>query len=167
METGTYMDLISVHYKDIKSLFKARLYNNGQCFDEDLFNDAFIKCAHKFGNDIIDYDLAVKYFWKAYSNTIKSAKSKDTLCEELDESKHDCIDDEDESHANYIYNIVMDAITAAYNEEDMLIYSLYKYHNWTEQELIDAGYNCKNLAVKIKNIHKFVKEYCKKHIKSL
>jgi hypothetical protein len=160
MKTGTYMDLVSVHYDDFKKTFASRDNNRGRRFDEDSFNDAFIKCANRFGNNVITYDDALRYFWIAYSNTAKSIKHNDI---ELDDTMYDIIDDEDPSKANYIYNIVMAAITEAFNEDDMMIYSLYKYHGWSEKELVEAGYDCKNLDVRIKTIHKFVKAYCKKH----
>lgn len=163
MKTETFMDIIGAHYKDIKALFKSRLYNIDRKFDEDLFNDAFIKCATKFGNEVITYDLAIKYFWIAYLNTIKSVKTN--KFEEIDEMLHDCIDEDDSSYANYIYNIVMDAISEAYGEEDAMLYSLYKYHGWSVDELIAEGYDCKNIEVRVNTIHKFVKAYCKKHCK--
>lgn len=159
MKTGTYMDLVSVHYDDFKKTFALRDNNRGRRFDEDSFNDAFIKCANRFGNNVITYDDALKYFWIAYSNTVKSIKHNNV---ELDDTMYDIADDDEPSKANYIYNIVMDAITVAFNEDDMMIYSLYKYHGWTERELVEAGYDCKNLDVRIKTIHKFVKAYCKK-----
>lgn len=160
MKTGTFMDIVSVHYDEFKKSFVSRDSNKGRRFDEDSFNDAFIKCANKFGNDIIAYDDAIKYFWVTYSNTVKSIKQNTDV--ELDDALHDVIDDDEPSKANYIYNIVMAAITEAFNEDDMMVYSLYKYHNWAEDELIAAGYDCKNLDIRIKTIHKFVKSYCKK-----
>lgn len=169
MKRGMFMDIVSVHYKDIKNLFKSRSINKGEHFDEDSFNDAFIKCAQRFGYEQIDYDTAIKYFWVAYVNTVKmnSVKMHNDIKDELDMTMHDCIDDDEPTKAQYVYDTVMNAITEAFSEEDMMIYSLYKYHNWTEKELTDADYDCKNLDIRIKNIHRFVKEYCKKHIKSL
>jgi hypothetical protein len=69
---------------------------------------------------------------------------------------------EDPSRADCIYRIVMKAITDAFGEDDMMIYSLYKYHGWTIDELTDVGYDCKNLDIRVKTIHRFVKAYCKK-----
>lgn len=166
MKQGNFMDIISIHYKEIKMLFKTRLRSNNNAFDEDCFNDAFIKCAQKFKNDVITYDVAVKYFWIAYVNTYKGSQSKAArkFVESIDESGFDCIDDEDPSCAKYVYDIVMSAIEETFNTDDMMIYSLYKYHNWSEQDLIDAGYDCTNIKIRINTIHKFVKAYCKKHI---
>ena len=151
MKTGTFMDIIDAHYKDIVSLFKSRLYKIEKTFDEDVFNDSFIKCAQRFGNNTITYDDAVKYFWIAYINTVKGVETKrlNHPFESIDIMDYDCIDENEHSYAQYIYNIVMSAITEAFNEDDMMIYSLYKYHGWTEKELADAGYDCKNIDIRI------------------
>lgn len=154
-----FMDIISAHYKEIKTLFKTRSND----FDEDSFNDAFIKCAQRFANEIIDYDVAIKYFWIAYVNTHRANIFKDhnDIKDSLDDDLHDRIDEDETSYAQRIYDIVMDAIAVAFSEDDMMIYSLYKYHGWTEKELIDAGFDCKNLKVRISTIHRFVKAYSK------
>ena len=62
-----------------------------------------------------------------------------------------------------IYDNVMEAISKEYSEEDMMLYSLYKYHKWKLQDLIDAGYDCTDIESKVDEIHKFVKNYCKRH----
>ena len=164
MNRGNFMDIISVHYKDIKSLFRSRSSDDRK-FDEDSFNDAFIKCASHFGNTVINYDDAIKYFWTAYVNTVKGEESRISKIESFDNEIHDTIDDEEPSYAKTIYNKIMTAVTEAFNEDDMNIYSLYKYHKWTKEDLEDAGYDCKNFDLRIKTIHKFVKLYSKKYLK--
>lgn len=169
MKSGTFMDLVSIHYNDIKRLYTSRDVNNNKRFCEDSFNDAFIKCAKRFGNDIITYDDAVKYFYVAYVNTHKgSCKTEiDNVFESIDNINEDIPDDEDpeyKKYAKYMYDITMAAISEKYGKTDMMVYSLYKYHNWTEKELISAGYNCTNLKEKIKEIHSFVKKYHKNSV---
>lgn len=165
---GTFMDIVGARYKDIKCIFKSRSFNNNIDFDEDIFNDTFIKCVEKFGNKEIDYETTVKYFWTAYINgvrTVANAHMHDIVIP-LNEEIHDCIDeDTDCDYEKQLYKTVMEAVTVKFGEDNMQIYSLYKYHNWTEDELIMAGYDCNNLSEKIKTIHKFVKAYCKKNIK--
>ena len=168
----TFMGIVAAHYMDIKKLFKSRLYNIDLQFDEDIFSDTFIKCATKFDNDIVSYDTAVKYFWTAYLNNVKLSKINTTKIDfvELDENLHDCIDDVynelyDDDYTINIYNIVMNAITVKYGRDLMEIYSLHKFHGWSKDDLIDAGYDCDNFETNIKEIHKFVKSYGKRHIK--
>lgn len=163
MKSGTFMDVVGVHYDDIKRLYISRDVNRGKKFDEDSFNEAFIKCAKRFGNDLIFYDDVIKYFWIAYINTCKkdhSYKNSMEFCEEYPE-----LEEDGENFSRQLYNTVMNAVENAFSEDDMMIYSLYKYHGWSKQDLISAGYNCNNLEIRIKTIHKFVKEFCKKNFK--
>lgn len=154
MKSGNFMDIISVHYNDIVSLFKSR--RNVIDFDEDMFGEAFIKCAYHFGNNEIDYDTAIKYFWVVYVNTVKSNF--------INKSKHqiisiDDVDDIIQDDDCHIYNDIMNMIEDKYGESQMQMYRLYKYHNWTEEEL--ASIDIKLDKTLIKDIHKFVKSQCK------
>lgn len=170
MKTGTFMDIVGINYDTIKSLFKSRLHNMNIPFNEDALNDAFIKCAQRFGNTMLDYNTVIKYYWVAYINTIKSNKPK-LDCISIDSDIHDCIDNTmystDELHAINIYNIVTDLITDKFGEHDMMIYMLYKFHNWPKDDLVESGYDITYIDTRIKEIHKFVKTYCKKYIKSI
>lgn len=158
MERGSFMDIISVHYKDIKKLFASRIAKHGFKFSEDAFNDAFIKCAQHFGNDIITYDDAIKYFYVAFSNTTKGESHKSERFVKYEDSSED-IEDDPEYYANYVYNIIMDAVTEKFGENNMMIYSLYKYHGWSKNELERDGYDCADFDNKIRKIHKFAKSY--------
>lgn len=155
------MDIISVHYDEIKSIFKRRSHNSGFVFNEDVFNDAFIKCAQKFGNNVITYDLTVKYFWVTYVNTTKAVIAKENRfnCLSLDTEIHDCVEP-DNDYTN-IYNYITDVIENEFSEHDMMLYVLYKFHGWSKQDLIDAKYDITGIDDKIKEIHKFIKTYCK------
>lgn len=158
------MELVGANYDDIKSLFKKRSYNAGISFDEDSFNDAFIKCANKFENTIITLELTTKYFWTAYLNTAKTnfgSRKLDTVS--LDIEFHDVIDEN--NYASDIYNMIMDAIEMEFGYNDMMIYSLHKFHNWSKHDLEDSGYDISNFESRIKEIHKFVKTYGRRNIK--
>jgi hypothetical protein len=164
MISGTFMDIVATHYDKIKSIFKSRLHNMGIPFDEDALNDAFIKCAQRFGNTNVEYTVVIKYYWVAYLNTLKSNKNK-LECVSLDIEMHDCIETDNTEIIN-IYNTIMDIISEKFSETDMMIYSLYKFHNWSKSDLEQSGYDTNNLESRIKEIHKFIKTYCKKHMKS-
>lgn len=163
MKTGTFMDIVGIYYDDIKRLYTSRDVNRGKSFDEDSFNDAFIKCAKRFGNELISYEDVIKYFWIAYINTRSKSTDKKIIefCDEYPE-----IEEDSESFSSQLYNIVMNAVENAFSENDMMIYSLYKYHGWSKQDIMSSGYNCENFEIKIKNIHRFVKEFCKKNFNS-
>jgi hypothetical protein len=162
MERGTFMDIVSIHYKDIKNTFICRSVKSKGVFDEDSFNDAFIKCAEHFGESVINFDDAIKYFWVSYVNTKISNYKNSSKYSQYEELSEDIIDDTDEGGTKYFYDRVMDAISEVFGENDMMVYSLYMYHNWSKEELEQDGYICNNLDAKIKLIHKFVKQYTKK-----
>lgn len=168
MKTGTFMDLISIHYKEIKTSFTSRSIDKK--LDEDAFNDAFIKCANHFGNKILNYDDVVKYFFTTYKNThiANEQKEHQELNETFDVEVHDCSEEDDEhsKYAQLVYDTVMKAIYEEYSENDMMTYSLYKYHKWKLQDLVDAGYDCTDFENKMHEIHKFAKNYCKNHFKN-
>lgn len=166
MKTGTFMDIVGINYDTIKSLFKSRLHNMNIPFNEDALNDAFIKCAQRFGNTLLDYNTVIKYYWVAYINTIKSSKPK-LDCVSFDPYTHDCMDDTaDNVRAINIYNVVMDLVSDKFGEHDMMLYMLYKFHNWSKDDLVESGYDITYIDTRMKEIHKFVKTYCKKRIKS-
>ena len=167
MKRGTFMDIVGIHYDDIKNTYFIRDKASNRKFNDDAFNDAFIKCAKHFNNDIIEYDDVIKYFWIAYVNTCKNNFKQTSIIDFCEEYSEDISDEDDtESFTTNFYNTCMDAITEAFNENDMLIYSLYKYHKWTKDDLIAAGYDCNNFEIRIKTIHRFLKEYCKKKYKT-
>jgi hypothetical protein len=163
MKTGTFMDIIGFHYNDIKSLFTSRIVNDDRKFDEDAFNTAFIKCAQKFGENIITYEDAVKYYWIAFNNTSKNNEAYNHKLELYDEFSDYFSEEQDDADLEYFYHTVMDAISQTFDENDMHIYNLHICHGWSKEEIKDAGYDCKKFESKIKAIHEFVKEYCKTH----
>lgn len=151
------MDIVSVHYKDIISLFKSRQHIVE--FDPDLFGDAFIKCSEHFGNTEIDYNTAIKYYWVVYVNTVKSNfinKSKYTTI------SLDNLDIIDDSSIDNFYNEVLNSISQEFGENNMQMYRLYKCYNWSEDELNSIGIILDKH--KIKEITKFIKsKYRKEH----
>lgn len=170
MNTGTFMDLISVNYNKIRSLFRTRLRNMDMRFDEDSFNDAFIKCAQKFGNERITYEYTIKYFWAAYLNTIKANISKEHKLDvvAIDDEMHDKSDEEEDELARSLYKSVMNAIANEFGEDAMMIYSLYKLHDWTEEEISNYGYDCTDLDSCIMEIDKFINtNYKNKHKRNI
>jgi hypothetical protein len=163
MKQGTFMDIVGVHYKDIRNLFISRDVRMGKVFSDDSFNSAFIKCVERFADRPIGYDEAVRYFWVAYENTEMTFQNKQSRFELRDE--FDDIIDDDETCAERLYDIVMDSVSEQFGENDMMVYSLHKYHGWSKEDLISDGYDCSDFEERIRTIHRFVKTYGKKRIK--
>lgn len=161
MKSGTFMDIVGIHYDDIKRIYSSRDKNRGQKFCEDSFNEAFIKCAAKFCNNIITYEDAIRYFWVAYVNTKKNTFKYTSSIELCEEYSDDIIDDNESSLAEKVYDITENILKKKFGETEMLIYILYKYHNWSEKDLEISGYDCTDLKSRIKTMHSYVKEYWK------
>lgn len=164
MKSGTFMDIVGFYYDDIKHIFTLRDQNAKRKFNEDAFNESFIRCAKKFENNTVEYDTVIKYFWIAYVNTCKGDykyESTIELCENYSEE----YSEEDDSFSKKFYDYAMNVIENEFGENDMLIYSLYKCHGWTKNELIESGYDCSDFEMKIKNINRFIKNHCKKKFK--
>ena len=161
MKSGTFMDIVGIHYDDIKRIYSSRDKNRGQKFCEDSFNEAFIKCAAKFCNNIITYEDAIRYFWVAYVNTKKNSFKYTSSIELCEEYSDDIIDDNELSLAEKVYDITENILKKKFGETEMLIYILYKYHNWSEKDLEISGYDCTDLKSRIKIMHSYVKEYWK------
>ena len=164
MNTGTFMEIVGAHYRELKTLFTTRDKRHNIPFNEDSFNTAFIKCVERFGDTIIGYDDVVKYFYVAYKHTHENElihNNRYELCEEFG----DIIDEDELKYARDIYDLVMGAVEKSFGRDEMMVYSLHKYHGWTKEDLESEGYDCTNLDERIKNIHRFVKQYSKKNIK--
>lgn len=164
MKTGAFMTLIADNYDDVIKLFKSLSFKTGIDFDEDSFQEAFIKCAKKFGNEQISYDDATKYFWTAYINTAKSELIHNNKFSYIDseEIKDDILDEEYEDYSD-VYITIMNAIKKKFGTEDMKMYQLYKLNNWTIEELENADIDCEDILNRVKRIEKFLKSY-RKHI---
>lgn len=162
MGSGTFMELIGDNYNEVVTLFKSISNKKGINFDEDSFSDAFIKCANRFKDEIISYETATRYFYKAYINTVKSQFALNDKFNyiEIEEIQDNIIYNEDSSE---FYIEVMDLITSKFGKEDMQLYSLYKLHNWTIEEIEEADIDCTDFEKRIKKINKFIKSHYKKH----
>lgn len=127
MELMTFADIISNYYNDIYTLFKSRMHRRDMHFNEDAFNDAFIKCSEHFKSDLISYDHAVKYFWTTYINTVLNEKIHDSYTTELPED-YDCECDEYNYDIDNLYNTIIDDIDMEFGEEGMEVVNNYLKH---------------------------------------
>ena len=58
----------------------------------------------------------------------------------------------------------MNSIAKEFGEDAMMIYSLYKLHDWTKEEIFNYGYDCENFENCIIEIDKFINtKYKHKH----
>lgn len=71
----TFLNIIAKDYDDTKARFRQWTGHIGLMFDEDVFQDTIIKCSKIFGEQTVDKENAVRYFWTAYkTNIIREAQ---------------------------------------------------------------------------------------------
>lgn len=153
------MDIISVHYIDIRRLFHSRLSNIGKGFDEDAFNDAFIKCALRFGEKEISYEDAVKYYWVAFLNTIRTAdgnKLQYDLDAEIDE---EIIDEPYDEEIDEMFDHICDGIEKEFGKEHLLAFKMVVCDGWSMNELIENKY----VTPEFKNTYNKIRKFAKKN----
>lgn len=148
------MDIVAIHYDDIKRIYTLRDNNKKQKFDEDSFNEAFIKCASKFGNNIITYDDAIKYFWIAYSNTYKSSKTNKFI--EFDIDAHDYIDNTYNENIDTLVSDIFNNIEKKFGKNNRDAYELYICQNWKINDIINKGIVDKDFPNTLKRIKRFI-----------
>lgn len=150
METMTFVDVVSFNYKDIKTLFQNRSIKRHLMFDEDAFNDAFIKCAEHFENELISYDTAIKYFWTAYIHIVLNHKIHDAHSTGYSDI-YDCEDIIYNIDIDYIYNAIINDVKNKFGDEGVNV--LFSYLN--KQPISDknmAKRICKYIKIKYKEL---------------
>ena len=159
MKTGKFMDLISIHYKDIRCCFNSRLLKIGKSFNDDAFNDAFIKCAVRFGEKEITYDDAVKYFWVAFLNTTRNEDITNSKFDHETEIQ-DEIDEEYDTQIDEKFDKVCSIIESEFGKDNLLAFKMVICDGWDIDELIDNQY----VDYSFKSLFKKMKQFAKKHI---
>lgn len=150
MERMTFTDIVSFNYKDIKTLFYSRMTKRHLKFDEDAFNDAFIKCAMHFENEYISYDEAIKYFWTAYIHTVLNYKLHDSHSTEYLPELYDQIDNEYNQNIDELYDIIITDIKNEFGDDGVLTVINYLNHK-TYKSSSDIRRICKYIKIKYKN----------------
>lgn len=149
MENGTFIDIVSIKYKDIRISFNNWSKNRQLVFDEDSFNDAFIKCADHFKDTIITYNDAIKYFWTAYIHTVMNNKKHNSFSTELSESI-DVIDSNYNEDIDKLYNIIIKDIQQKFGDDAVQLIHNHFIHNTKDKQL--SRKICKYIKTKYKGI---------------
>lgn len=159
------MDIVGAHYDDIKSLYISRDKNKDRKFNEDAFNDAFIKCSIKFANQLITYDDVIKYFWIAYVNTSKSLKPNNLI--EFDINFHDKLDNKYNENVDILAKEILYFVEHKFGKKLRNAYELYVCYNWKITDLIEQNLADKNFPSDLKKIKLAIQKKYKDSYKSL
>jgi hypothetical protein len=149
MENGTFIDIVSIKYKDIRISFNNWSKNRQLVFDEDSFNDAFIKCADHFKDTIITYNDAIKYFWTAYIHIVMNNKKHNKFSTELSDII-DVIDIEYNYNIDTMYDTIIDDIQQKFGNNAVQLIHNHFIHS-TEDKLLSRKI-CKYIKTKYKGV---------------
>ena len=127
MELMTFADIISKYYNNINTLFKSRMHKRDMKFDEDSFNDAFIKCFEYFKDNLISYDDAVKYFWTVYIHMVLNEKIHESHETELPED-YDCECPEYNEDIDNLYNTIIEDVRTEFGESGVDAINEHLHH---------------------------------------
>lgn len=155
------MDLVAVHYKDIKNCFQSRLAKIGKTFNDDAFNDAFIKCSIRFGEKEISYDDVLKYFWVAFLNTMRTEEHHNGKFDH-DAEIQDEIDEEYDTNIDDLFAVICESLEERFGKENLLAFKMVVCDNWDIDELIENQY----VERDFKTTFKKMKQFAKKDIKT-
>lgn len=123
----TFADIISKYYNDINTLFKSRMHKRDMEFNEDSFNDAFIKCFEHFKDSLISYDDAVKYFWTVYIHIVLNEKIHESYETELPED-YDCECPEYNKDIDNLYNTIIEDVRTTFGESGVDAINEHLHH---------------------------------------
>lgn len=158
---GKFMDIISSDFDNIKNAFIKRCINNELDFDEDVFMDALLNCERVLNGKLMTKSECIKYYWVAYSNKLRTFKSKQDIFVSYDDIMNyniqSSLNSSYNSSVDYKYNEI---VKMAYEKFDKIYVDAWLAHiceGKTYKELQELGYNFKFNDI-FKRITKFIKK---------
>ena len=161
MKLNILENTVSLYYDTIKTNFKIACGKNNIKFDDDLFNDTYLKCFYALDNKDISEENAIRYFWVAYSNNEKKKyrTSKYTpKINELDEKIVYDADIENNEDRYIIFDILVNSVTKKFGEEITNAWLLHFTDNKTYDELKNMGYKTLNFHNVFRRINAYIKK---------
>lgn len=159
----TFDDIIGTKFKEIKNKFKSKSESLYEEFDEDVFIDAYIKCHDIFANKTLSQEEYIKYFWTAYSNNFKTARSKivEVSFEDITPNQIISINDSYNVNIDKKYQEIIDFVTKKFGDYYASAWIKHVCEDISYKELDALRYNFKYNDV-FKKINKIVRDKFKK-----
>lgn len=158
-----FSNIIAENFQEICCNFKIGLKKKGYIYVEDLMNDAFISCCKALQDKEITKQEALRYYWTAYINKLKTHMIKYDLFDLCDEmEKYEDIEVEKYNDIpDQIYNIIITELQDNYGLKKAFIWEQYTCSGKTTKEIVGMGItNVPNMMY----FSKQVKRYIKNHI---
>ena len=163
-----FSDIIAGDFIKIRKDFEKRSKNKGFEFDEDLFSDAFISCNFTLKNKLLTKDDALKYFWIAYLNKLKSQSLHPTIFledlfpqtkEVMNYEEYDIIDESYSNDIDILYDYIMDKLREKFGVEETNIFELHVCKGIHTKELEAIGYKDVNFVYLVKKFKRYIKNH--------
>lgn len=140
MTKGNFNDIISRNFNEIQRNFKAGLQNKGYPYDEDILNDAFVSCSKSLKEKELSKTEAIKYYWVAYINKLKTKLLSKKYNISLDDDI-DYLDEEYDDTADSIYDIIIEEIRNKFGVRDAHVWELYICKGKSAKEIRNMGFD--------------------------
>ena len=159
----TFSDIIASNYNEIRRNFKNGLISKGYVFDEDIMSDAFLSCYNTLKDRKITKPEALKYYWVAYVNKLKTKIQKESLIDYHEDMAEDFEDIELEKYddtTDRIYNIIITELQDHYGVRKTTIWEMYACQGKSAKEIRNMGFNdISNYAYFMKQIKRYIKNH--------
>lgn len=143
--------IISENFDEIRNNFKSGLNNHGYEYNEDLLADTFIKCNSTLKDKKLTKKEAIKYFWVAYINKLRTHYKNYIKTSELN-NKYDLIDDQYNESLDILYKYIINFISNNFDKKIADAWIEYTCNGLTYQEVVKKYKLDKNFQYYIKKI---------------
>lgn len=145
--------IIGKYFYEIKSNFQSGLKKRGLRFDEDIFSDSYLKCCETLGDKEMTKKEALKYFWVAYINRLKTP---DKIKFESFEDSNIIDDDEYDHEIDELYNILMEFLNKKFDNRLVEAWRLHFEKGIKYDDLRKLGYDF-NFNPEFKKIMRYIR----------
>lgn len=165
-----FADIVADNFYEIRDNFKKGLKGKGYKYDEDVLSDAFISCNTALKDKYLTKEEAVKYYWTAYINKLKSKSAKNSNIVYISDISYnddifeqykdiDVIDEQYNEDVDILYNYIMSKVEEKYGEYETRIFDLHICQGVHTKELIKMGYTDVNFEYLTKKIKRYIKNH--------
>lgn len=165
-----FADIVADNFYEIRNNFKRGLKGKGYEYDEDVLSDAFISCNTALKDKYLTKEEAVKYYWTAYINNLKSKSAKNSNTIYISDISYndnifeqykdiDIMDEQYNEDVDILYNYIMSKVEEKYGEYETRIFELHICQGVHTKELIEMGYTDVNFEYLTKKIKRYIKTH--------
>lgn len=162
MNKKCFQDIVAEDFTEICRNFQLGLPKKGFQYDEDVMSDVYLSCFNALKDKLLTKEEAIKYYWTAYINKMKTIASKQNFIVSFEDVLEEDIEDVPYNNStDSIYQIITNELQDKFGVRTAIIWELHACHGMTTKEIKNMGYvKDTNLAY----LSKKMKRYIKNHI---